>query len=537
MKQNSSLNLHNLRTDFLLRLVGSVLTIGLLLFVDLASAQRSTPEADRRDLVYLYTTGITLQRLGNRQDAVSVLQQAWQKGSGSVEIGLAYARSLAELRQFQDALHVVDSLPKDQTEVLLMHAYLLRALGRNVEAMADYRQVAALDTSNVDALSMLASFYLENKRNDSAVVVLQRLGRLNPNNPRAWNEAGRIQVEQNDLTGAKESFRHSVQADATEQNFDGVFGLARVEWVTGRADSALPWGKLVVQYRPNEADGYRMLASLYGSLDSTAQAIRVANDGLGVRPRDPDLRRVLGLLYFDADSLLEGEQVFRGLIQDSIADHVAYRVLSQIKLKQGDTTAALAMADQGTIHFPHLASVWLNLADLERRRGHPEQGVAALRDGLKSVPTAADSGGLQAVAGDMLAQMKHYNDAYASYEAALKVSPEDATLLNNYGYLLADRGERLNDALRLIKKAHDLRPEASFINDSYGWVLFRTGDLTKALTYLMKADSLAPNAETSEHIGDVYKAKRDTAKAQEWWQRSVQQNPDRPGAREKLSKQ
>ncbi len=490
-----------------------------------------------RETVYLYTTGKTLQLTGNRQQAVGYLQQAWAKAPQSVEIGLTYAQSLFELRQYQTALDVLDSLSANKSDVQYFRAILFRALGREADAIVAFQKTVMLDSTSSNAHSFLANYYLSTKQNDSALVTFLRLGKLFPENPGFWNEAAKLQIEKNDIDGAKDSYRRSVRADKSSRNFEGVFGITRTQWATGFPDSALPYARLIVQHRPQEANNYRVLASLYGDLDSLPQAILTATQGLGVKPRDPDLRRQLGVLYFDADSLLESEQVLHGLVKDSIADHITFLVLSQVKLRQGDTSAALVAADQATIHFPHLSQTWAGLADLERRRGRVDLALSALDEGLKSSPTLADSTTLHAIQADFLAQDRQFQLAYDAYERALKGRPDDATILNNYGFLLADQNVRVNDAYRMIKKALELRPDAGFILDSYGWVLHRQGKHKEALTYLLKADSLNPNAETSEHVGDVYKAMKQNDKAIEWWKKSVDQNPNRPAVKAKLQLQ
>ena len=82
-------------------------------------------------------------------------------------------------------------------------------------------------------------------------------------------------------------------------------------------------------------------------------------------------------------------------------------------------------------------------------------------------------------------------------------NPNDANTLNALGYSLADRNQQLNEAFKLISRAHRLAPDDPFILDSLGWVNFRLGKNTLALEELKKAFSMKPEADIAAHIGEV----------------------------------
>jgi outer membrane biogenesis lipoprotein LolB/Flp pilus assembly protein TadD len=82
-------------------------------------------------------------------------------------------------------------------------------------------------------------------------------------------------------------------------------------------------------------------------------------------------------------------------------------------------------------------------------------------------------------------------------------NPNDANTLNALGYSLADRNQQLNEAFKLISKAHRLAPDDPFILDSLGWVNFRLGKNSLALEELKQAFSKKPEADIAAHIGEV----------------------------------
>lgn len=104
--------------------------------------------------------------------------------------------------------------------------------------------------------------------------------------------------------------------------------------------------------------------------------------------------------------------------------------------------------------------------------------------------------------------LEKWNEAIEDLRIANKLNPDNPSLLNSLGYLLADRGttkKDLNEARDLLQKAVLIRPTSGETIDSYGWLLFRMGKYKDALDFLEKAMELSPNvADIAEHLGDAY---------------------------------
>ena len=59
--------------------------------------------------------------------------------------------------------------------------------------------------------------------------------------------------------------------------------------------------------------------------------------------------------------------------------------------------------------------------------------------------------------------------------------PEHAAALNYLGYMLAERGERLDESVELIKRALAIDPDNGSYLDSLGWAYFKDGKLDLAV--------------------------------------------------------
>ncbi|WP_310619308.1 tetratricopeptide repeat protein [Flexibacterium corallicola] len=96
-------------------------------------------------------------------------------------------------------------------------------------------------------------------------------------------------------------------------------------------------------------------------------------------------------------------------------------------------------------------------------------------------------------------------EAEADFRSALEFRPNQPMVLNYLGYSLVDRGEKLDEALEMIKTAVSLRPTDGYIVDSLGWVYYRLGRYDEAVKELERAIALRPQDPViNDHLGDAY---------------------------------
>lgn len=115
---------------------------------------------------------------------------------------------------------------------------------------------------------------------------------------------------------------------------------------------------------------------------------------------------------------------------------------------------------------------------------------------------------------------------------ALRLNPDQPDVLNYLGYAMVDRGEKLDEALAMIKKAVSERPEDGYIRDSLGWAYYKLGQYGKALTNMEKASQLEPvDPIVTDHLGDVYWVNGRKLEAQFQWRRALSYGPDEADAK------
>lgn len=196
-------------------------------------------------------------------------------------------------------------------------------------------------------------------------------------------------------------------------------------------------------------------------------------------------------------------------------------VLAQLG-RSGEAREMLAeMREQ----FPPLAPR-LRLAEGEilLEAGRPEEALASYNDALRGSPNDPDLLYGRSLVHDKIGDQAA---AEADLRAIIAAKPDDARALNALGYLLTVNGkpERLPEAQDLIGKALTLDPEDAAIIDSMGWVKYKLGQNEDARGYLLKAYEKTPDPEIAAHLGEVLWALGQRDEARALWSRALDESP------------
>ena len=112
-------------------------------------------------------------------------------------------------------------------------------------------------------------------------------------------------------------------------------------------------------------------------------------------------------------------------------------------------------------------------------------------------------------------------------QRALALQPDNATVLNFLGYSWIDRGIRLEEGFRMIRRALVLEPKSGHIVDSLGWAHYQLGEYDEAVDFLERAVELLPGDPVlNDHLGDAYWKAGRRKEAGFQWTRALKLDPD-----------
>jgi tetratricopeptide (TPR) repeat protein len=462
-------------------------------------------------------------------------------------------------------------------------AYFEFLIARRLEAQGDtngaleaLKRAVALDPKAAELHAELAGFYARQNKAPEAVEAAERALALDPNNVEAhrmlglvfaaWSDGGvapppgRTQAQLR--TQAIEHLSKILQTPAIATDLNLQLTLARLQLRAGNADGAVPVLENIVAQAPFATEPYTLLAEArlsLGRVDAAIEAMEAAAElnprfylslgdlyerqnrwedaagayeraianSRGPATRDLRLRYAAALLnVVEPQSVAKARDVLKDFLMTAPQDARGLFLLSTANLRLGDLAGAedvsrkLLAIDPTSIQGLHALSA-VHLARKEYR-----QVVDLL------TPLSKDAGrakGRESEAALLLSQLAHahtqlgeHAQAVAVLTAAVQSDPLSAPALNSLGYTLAERGERLPEAIAYIERALKVDPENPSYIDSLGWALYKNGRVDEAEPQLRKAaDALPDNSIIQEHFGDVLAQRGKYQEAIAAWERAL----------------
>ncbi|NNL17661.1 MAG: tetratricopeptide repeat protein [Boseongicola sp.] len=236
------------------------------------------------------------------------------------------------------------------------------------------------------------------------------------------------------------------------------------------------------------------------------------------------------------DALLATAEILEGLEQYDLATevydmvpeaspfyHSAEMGRAAALRRSGQSDAAIEVLQQLSESHGELPSVQIALGDAFRQVENFEASLTPYGRALELIETPQEQHWIVYFArGISHERLDLWDDAEADFRAALELRPEQPQVLNYLGYSFLEMNENLGEALDLIERAVEQRPDSGYIVDSLGWGLYRLGRYEEAVEHMERAVELLPvDPIVNDHLGDVYWAVGRAREAEFQWHRAL----------------
>ena len=417
----------------------------------------------------------------------------WLQGAARFSTGHA-SEALAPLERACE----IDST---QVEVLRTTARVAESLGRTAEAEQAWRRLVWADDDDGEAWFQVAATQARRGDFKGAEASLERAVDLNPTRPGIMFLQGWVKENLGDEAGAIELYKHHL-----EVHTDDVGTRRRLVALYARAQryaEAYDQARRVTAAVPDDPEALQVEADLALKLKKNSDADRVIAHLRSMSPGEPDnTARSVVVLARNGRGRDAGRIADEWMVQHP-ADDAGPVLATRAWSAAGFPDSALARARRGVALAPDSTEPRRMLARALQgvgRYAEAEREWLALRERTPEEPgVSLELGGCRERAGNV-------EGAVSAGRDALKIAPDWPPALNFVGYVLADHDRELPEARKLIERALERDPENGAYVDSYGWVLYRQGDLTGARTHLERAVRLTDgDPVVREHLGDVYR--------------------------------
>ena len=387
----------------------------------------------------------------------------------------------------------------DSDDIRRAYAEVLMAQGKMDEARGQLQEIVKSDPQSPMSYVRLAQLDRQMGNFEAARKELEQARGLDPNNPEI-------------------PYQEAILEDTLGNEAKAISLLQDVLKKTEKPDG---------KYNPAEANNraiyLQRLGSIYRSQEDYSKAMEA----------------------FQSIVALGGDQAPRG---ESL-------VVETLQLNN-QNHKALQAAEAALKKYPQNRELLMQHASLLGQEGHRDEAVAQLRKMLtgnaddrdiylsiaqiysqaKLFPKAEeviqkalalsnnpdDQEYARFLLGSVYEREKKYDLAEEQFRKVLAVDPLNDAAANYLGYMLADRGVRLDESVKYIKDALKIEPNNGAYLDSLGWAYHKMNRNDMAQGPLEKAVKLIPNDPTiREHLGYVYLALGEKAKALQEWEHAL----------------
>ncbi len=392
------------------------------------------------------------------------------------------------------------------------------------------KKIASLQTLSVRVHLQLAGQLFQATRYDEAISEYKRILQISPKETEALLGLGQSYEVQGDLDSAIESYRSLLELQPDNQRLRDQ--LIALYYKADRVDEAVKEAEKSSTFAPANQDVQKRLAILYLVQGDLHRAESLLVEYVKENPEDAEAHFHLGKIALSNEDLSKAELEFQTavLLEDTVPD--GWINLAYVYLRQDSTEKAIQTYERGIQKTNSKTELLLRLGSVYADQGQYDTALAILRRASDNRPHDSD---ILFALGSVYEQSGDFDRSVATFERLLRIDPDHATALNYLGYMLADKGIRLEESLEMIQRAVEHEPNNGAYLDSYGWVLYRLGRLKEAEAQLKKAlEEMKIDPIIHEHLGDVYNAAGEIDKAKIEWKKSLELDPENQELKKKL---
>jgi len=457
----------------------------------------------------------TLARLylaaGSNDKAIPLLAELVSQEPGWSDGPTLLAQAYAAAGRDTEAITWLERAATDDPDLYSTLAGFYERSRKWKEAAAAYSKAIAASPRNTDLKLQYAMALMNAGGKDSltqARNVLDELVAARPADTRALYQLAQVQRRLGDLTESEATARKVIAQNGRSPLGYYALALALEERRQYQAvvDALVP-ATSDFRAHPGSTTPASDLGLLlphlgfaYQELGQYDKAAAAFDEAHKLVPADSTITAYLAQANLSAKKYAAAIDVARKARADNASDLRLARIEAQALRQSGKPDEAVSVLQQFAMKEDKPES-YVALAQIYSDTKHGAEAVKVLQEAQAKFPRDTTIG---FELGAVFDKQKKFADAEAAFRKILQQEPDNAPALNYIGYMLAERGERLNESVDLLKKALELEPDNGSYLDSLGWAYYKSDKLPLALDNLQRAaDQLKSNSVIQDHYGDV----------------------------------
>jgi tetratricopeptide (TPR) repeat protein len=416
------------------------------------------------------------------------------------------------------ALQVLNAIPESSRSAKLYSAlgYTYEQQKQYKEAIDAYRRSTELDHDNLDSVRGLAQNLMNDGQTEAALEQYKVIADSDPSDAQTYMRIAEIDRRNGQFDQALEALKkaNSVVPDSLEVQYN----IAVINEAQGKYDDAITILNQLLE-KTEHADGQ------YSVPEKNNRAVFIERLGTVYREANKYQQSVdtfHKMLDLGDDNAIRGYEQIIETYRDNRQWQMAADVAAEGAKKFPDDrdlqmASASAQADMGNADVaiqhvktmlkgtPDDRTVYIALAQMNSRVKNWKEAEDDINKALELAAKQEDKDYVIFVQGSIYERQKKYDLAEESFHKVIADDPKNAMALNYLGYMLADRGTRVEEALGYIRRAVALDPQNGAYIDSLGWAYYKLGKYDLAEENLRRASERIGNDPTvHQHLGELY---------------------------------
>ncbi len=464
-----------------------------------------------------------LFREGKRGEATSEIEKLFKQNPDDRSFRNLLVSAYVAQRRYPDAEKlIVAALKKNANDVdaLMQRSTFYKRAGKYQEAEQDLHSVIHSMPDSAPAHYALARLHLLEGSEPNARQELSEAVRLDKNLLRARTDLSRLLLR----ADAKAALDLLDQTPERQKQTAGYFiarnyallALNRNDEVRQNLDKALPsvrapellYQDAVLKIDRKDFSGARK------SLDEILQK----------QPQDVQVLALLAKTYDDQGNGPQATETLREYASKYPKSAPLQALLGDWLQKTGNRGEARGAYAQARTADPNYTPAVRATASMDLADGNLDAARRNIAPVVSSHPKDATARLLLAITEDRAGNRKA---ALEHYHAVMELDPKNQTAANNLVYLLA--ADNPDEALKYAQSALELAPENPDAQETLGWIYYRKGIYSSAITYLAQAVKREPTALRQLRLGLAYSKIWEPRLSKQYIDAALRQDPKLAG--------
>ncbi|MEG2606039.1 MAG: tetratricopeptide repeat protein [Mucinivorans sp.] len=533
------------------------------------SAASSLDDSDSLRNSYVVLSAVGELTSGNVRVAYDLLQRARKNNPHSMSVSFYLAKTLLAMDRSEEALaelQVARAMDSTNKEFLNLEGQLLINLHQYQQAQVVFEKLISNTPSDGQNYVLASALAIEQKNFVDALAIASRYEALFGFDERIVEIKRVALIAQKRYYEALEYMQTVVAANPTQVGY--LISLGDVSAGLGLDRAAVDLYQRAVALDSSRADGYMALAKYYDTKGDMARYIEMLTNIFALEDVDKDVKiRLFESSFFTSapyrDNLIairraaqtlllaHSEQVdvrllygrfltyigqidaatdhYQNMLQAGIASRELYDRIMEIQFYRKDYPQALATATTALALWPDDGELLARAITAQWQTGDVRGAERLAKSSIKRIAARGGAdrdsllSSLYALSGDIAHETGNDRRAFAHYERALRLTPDNALVLNNFAYYLSLLGRDLERALLMAERACTIQKDYPTYIDTKAWVLFCLARYEEAAGVQKLALSLdrGQSSELMLHYGDILYALGDDFMARTYWKKAL----------------